>query len=245
MGRLLLTLLLWQPAALEPQFDVASIRPSAPGYGNSTSIHTSNNTFTTRNTPLIELIRMAYRAQSYQVHGAPAWVHDERYDIAAKFDAEPEKDAAASRAAGQEHMRARLRHLLRDRFQLKLREERRELPVFALVAEKSGVKLKAAEKPTGNMNVNGNNGNGTLRGEGVTMARLCETLGRIVSRPVTDESGQAGAYDVDLRWFSDNAAESGPNIFTALREQLGLRLDARKGPVTAYVIESVEKPSEN
>lgn len=236
-----------QTAANSYQFEVASIRPAAPGH-QGTSIHTGQTEFRTRNCSLFSLITFAYNIQPYQVSGGPDWVRQDRYDIRAKHD-EVEGNVKVSdlRGLGSRDARigARVRHLLAERFQLKLREEAKELPVYALVLDRGGHKLKAAPNGSGNMNTNQNNGSGVLTGDGVTLKRLAFVLSSVLGRPVTNETGSEELYALDLRWSSDSAIDGGPTIFTALREQLGLKLESTKGQVTTYVIEHVEKPSEN
>lgn len=104
--------------------------------------------------------------------------------------------------------------------------------------------MKLSDNPRGNMNTNQNNSVGSIRGEGVPLRNLANALGGIVRKPVIDETGLEGVFEIALDW-NDSPESSGPSIYTALREQLGLRLDAKKGPVTTYVIERAEKPSEN
>lgn len=95
------------------------------------------------------------------------------------------------------------------------------------------------------MNVNQSNGSGVLRGEGVPLKRLATALSSALGRPVIDETGLTELYSMELKWSDEPAADAGPTIFTALREQLGLKLESKKGAVTTYVVERVEKPSEN
>lgn len=228
-------------------FEVASIRPSAPGQ-NGTGVNTDQSKLTTRNTSLFALITYAYGVQPYQVTGAPGWARDERYDVVAKFD-EPEQNVGVTElgpmASRDARIRARLRNLLADRFQLEMREEKKELPVFGLVTERGAAKIQVDPNPRGNMNVNQNNGNGILRGDGVTLERLAITLSGIVGRPVIDETGLTGLYGIELKWAADSAGDGSATLFTALREQLGLRLEPKKGLVTTLVVERVERPSEN
>jgi len=247
MGPVVLGVLQAQTAPEKYEFEVASIRVSTEE-GNSSSMNTNATQFTTRNTSLFALITFAYRVQPYQVSGAPSWVRDTRYNIAAKYgEAEDHSLTAADLgklASRDERIRARVRHMLAERFQLVMREEKKDLPIYKLVVDKDGHKMKAAPNASGSMNINQNNGTGALHGEGVTMARLGGSLSGILGRPVEDETGLAGLFGVELKW-SDGSSDQGPTIFTALKEQLGLKLDSGKGPVTTYVMEKVEKPSEN
>ncbi|MBI4906504.1 MAG: TIGR03435 family protein [Acidobacteria bacterium] len=230
------------------KFEVASIRPAAPGRGSSSSMHTSQARMTTSNTTLRQLVLFAYSVQEYQLTGGPEWVLSERYDIVANYDAS-EDNVTASEVSRQKsrdaRIKARLRHLLAERFQLKLREETKELPIFGLVVDRGGHKFKADPDGKGNMNVNENNGSGVLRGDGLTMERLAVTLSGKLGRPVVDETGLAGLFAVEMKWTADGAGDGGPTIYTALKEQLGLRLESKKGPVKTYVIEGVAKPTEN
>ena len=229
------------------RFEVASIRPSA-AQNNNSSINTSAGGIRTSNTSLLMLITNAYDARRFQIIGAAGWMEDERYDINAKQ--EEEEDAALSQKARNVRLRTRMRNLLADRFQLKVREETRELPVYALVIDKGGQhKMKVSTSGSGSTNTNQSNGAGRMRGEGISAKQLALQLSGLAGRTVLDETGLAEeqVFEVELNW-SDSASgdtASGPSIFTAVREQLGLRLESKKGPVPVYVIESAAKPAEN
>jgi len=242
------------------QFEVASIKVSnpPPDRRNSSSISNSEGGFRATNTSLNQLILYALDAQSYQLSGGPAWARDDRFDVTAKNDEVEQKDIPLQDTSRQEErirkIRYRLRDLLETRFQLVLREEEKELSIYALTADKGGPKMKIAAEPRGNMNTNSSNGAASIKGEGVTMPRLCTILSSMLGRPVIDETGISGAFDIELKYSTDEAVAgkekalediTGPTIFTALRETLGLRLTGRKGPVKTWVIERVEKPGEN
>jgi uncharacterized protein (TIGR03435 family) len=163
-----------------------------------------------------------------------------------------------------EVLRPMLRKLLEERFQLKTHTETKELPTYTLVVGKGGAKLTesqggGAQQGQRMMRM----GRGQIDAQGVTMAGLAQQLGMQLGRNVTDKTGLAGNYDVKLEWTPEPghgagqfggppAGEalppvdsSGPTIFTALQEQLGLRLESDKGPVEILVIDSVVKPTEN
>jgi uncharacterized protein (TIGR03435 family) len=233
-----------------PVFEVASVKPSQSlrdGY----SIRNELGRFETVNATLAQLIRYELPAQDYQVVGGPAWVRDARFDILATTgQSDSDVKNQAERIA---RIRARLRHLLEDRFQLQLREEQREMPVYALEVEKGGVRMTPAD-PLGNVNMNGGAAGSTLSGKGMTMPRLSEVLSGIAARPVNDETGLHGAYDLELKYSLDMAApgageaakeSSYPSLFTALKEQLGLRLTGKKGTAPVWVVVKAEKPGEN
>lgn len=241
-------------------FEVASIKPSNPTFErrNSSSIDTGGNGFRTTNTSLFQLITMALGAQGYQVSGGAGWIRDDRFDITAKNEGTEVINLPQTDRKGQEERAARVRSrvmdLLKTRFHLVLREEVKELPVYELTVDKAGPKLKAVTDPKGSTNSNSNNGTGTLRGEGVSMDGFSKSLASILGRPVINLTGQEGFYDVEIKYYLDNSGPgsepapddiAGPSIFTALRETLGLRLAGKKGPVTTWVIEKAERPTEN
>jgi len=186
----------------------------------------------------------------FQVEGGPGWINSDRFDISAK----------AGSATTSDQLRRMLRTLLADRFQLALQREMRELNVFALTINRDGPKLKESvshsSEPERGVRISGI---GRLTGIAASSSQLAEALSdvtlngsSIVNRPVLDKTGLTGLYDFTLSWLPDpgqvgNAAGQGEgaSIFTALVEQLGLKLEAQKGPVEILVIDHVEKPSEN
>lgn len=189
------------------------------------------------------------------ISGAPGWASDAAYDIRAKSPAaDPAADvnSPASRRAMQELMRARLRTLLKERFQLVMREETKEMPAFALVAAKSGAKLKPSEAGGPSKIADRR---GQLTAENVSMDQFCRNLSNAVRRPVVDKTGLTGQYSFTLEFTPERLApggpadssspDSAPSLFTALQEQLGLKLESTKAPVKTYAIEKLEKPSEN
>ena len=246
MKTVLLSLLAVVASAQTPtdlKFEVASIRPTAE-QGNSVSIYTGAGRIRTTNTSLFTLIANAYDARSFQILEATGWMLDERFDVNAKIEDETESDL--SQNAKGERLRIRLRNLLADRFQLKIREETRELPIYALVIDKgSQHKMKTSASGNGSTNTNESNGSGSFRGDGIKMSSLALHLSGTVGRTVLDQTGLADEiFAVDLKW-SDGSTGEGPSVFTAVREQLGLRLESKKGPVAVFVVERSAKPSEN
>ena len=189
----------------------------------------------------------------------PGWLSSERYDIVLTPDTPdlapspdtPAKDALASYHRNQQRLRA----VLRDRFGLILRVETREMSVYALIQAKGGARLSAVpgDGPTGFRN---NAKAGHIDGTRAPIKMLTDFLARDLGRPVNDETGLSALYDFKLEWDpqaeSDPAspetpgnASSRPSLFTALTEQLGLRLQSRKGQAQVYVIERIERPSDN
>ncbi len=232
-----------------PAFSVVAIRPDKSGYG-SWQGGPAPYGYSARNVPVAELIYFAYGLRCPgQLLGLPGWAGSERFDVEAKMD---EDDAAAFQELSGQQQREQaalmLRPLLADRFKLKLHHETRELPVYALVVAKGGIKLKESREP-GNLD-----GMGTNRGFiGVRASRIggrfLEGLSDAAGRIVIDRTSLTGNYDITLRWTPDGSQTSDPDappdLFTALQEQLGLKLVQTKAPVDVLVVDHVERPSEN
>ena len=192
------------------------------------------------------LIAQAYDIREAQIVGGPGWISSDRFDISAK--AEGDK-------INPEAVRPMLQALLAERFKLVIQREQKEMSIYALVAPKGAAKLKAAEGPGPMMRM----GNGSLTAQKVKMQMLANNLSRSVGRNVIDKTGLTGEYDFKLEWTPQGGggpggpegahepppAADGPTIFTAVQEQLGLKLESQKGPVDSIVIQSIEKPGEN
>jgi uncharacterized protein (TIGR03435 family) len=215
----------------------------------------------------------AYGVENYQVSGGPDWINSERYDLDAKFDGatadELQKLNSNDRILARQQM---LQKILAERFNLTVHRESKELQTYSLVVAKIGPKLKEvklddadASKPkagpapgTGQMMVGGTWGQ--ISGFATGLSTLTGSLTNYLRRPVIDKTGLTGRYDFTLRWTPDtnqtqdssitNGLPSGdptgsPNIFTAIQEQLGLKLESAKGPVEIFVIDKIERPSGN
>jgi len=225
------------------QFEVAIIRPNLAG----TSAGTSFNVFPggrirITNEPVKLLIRAAFQIQNAQVAGGPAWLDTDRYDIEAKTG-HPEKPEP-------NQFGPLLQNLLRDRFNLRFHREMRELNVYALVVEKNqknGGKLKTKiEGEDTAMNTHSAPGKSQLVGTAVSMKALAGYVGNRLGRIVVDKTGLSESYDFTLEWAPDETSDSPvPFLATALREQLGLRLESQRSPVEVLVIDNLQKPSEN
>ena len=256
------------PVAAAPGFEVATIRPSDPNKPGA-SLMMSTGKFSTENQSLKEIVKFAYNVRAnQQISGGPAWVGSSKFDITAKEDAETL--AALDKLPKEqrvEPVRLMVQKLLEERFKLKVHHETRELPVYAMTVVKSGVKITpAAVEPVAadgttarrGSGISGR-GRGQLQGMNTPLEVLAIVLGsqpEIGGRMVLDKTGLTGKYDFILKWTPDagmggtgdagaSPEASGPSLFTALQEQLGLRLDATKGALDTIVIDSVEMPSEN
>ncbi|HSP67219.1 MAG TPA: TIGR03435 family protein [Bryobacteraceae bacterium] len=239
-------------ADVTPGFEVATIKPSNPDTpGQSILVgRGGSNLFTTTNTTLSDLITFAYGIHVRQVTGGPGWLETEKYDLTAK----PDQPGIPN----DRQLRAMLQKLLAERFQLEFRRDKKELSAYTITLGKGGPKLSRNETG-GNLPGFGGRGPGSILVRNSTMAQFAGFLqARIVDRPVVDQTGLTDKYDFTLTWRPDPLAAPPPNappppadldsrsdLFTAIQEQLGLKLEAAKTPVEVLVIEKVQKPSEN
>ena len=253
-----------------PSFEVASVRPNTSGdTGQSSRI--GKGSVVTTNMRLRALIATAYGVRPDRIVGAPAWFDRERFDITARAPADTPDDL----------LRPMLRTLLAERFRFVFHTEMREVPVYALVADRGnrglgpnltvstqcdpaavptlGPRPGDAQRATGQRPctvITGADGRGAayMTGGARNMAALVDALQNpglqgMVDRPVVDRTGLTGTYDFDVRFAAAGLGAASPDapnlpsIFTALQEQLGLRLEPSRGPVDMLVIDSVQRPT--
>jgi bla regulator protein BlaR1 len=261
----------WARAAAEtskdlPTFEVATVKPSIPG-GMMVMTKFTPDGIQIRNAPLILIIRQAsglLNSNDDEVIGAPSWVKAERYDIDAKVS---ESDVPKLDKLNRLEKNEMMRPVLADRFSFAAHREIRELPVFDLLVTKGGPKLKEATPgdtyPDGLKDNQGQSspgmmriGRGTVDCQAIPITSLLEILTQLSGRTVVDKTGLTGKYDIKLRWAPEDShpspdAEGGGaevpvvDFFTAIQEQLGLKLIPAKGPVNTLVVDRVEKPSAN
>lgn len=243
------------------EYEVASIKPSKADVGAGIMVGMTDtfDGLTSTNVPLMFLVQSAYGVNAYQISGAPSWLASDRYDVAAKMDGSVA--AALQKLAPEERTFARrkmLQALLASRMKLVVHRGTKELPVFSLVIAKNGPKFK--ESKPGDSSANEDNSrsgkgismSGTSEGllitaRAVPIENLVRTLSAPLSCPVLDKTGLAGLYDFTLEWTPDDSqpGPNAPNLFIAIQEQLGLKLESGKGPVEVIVIDHVERPSGN
>lgn len=245
-----------------PSFDVVSAKENRSS-DRSLRFGFTRSGFTCTNVALKDITAMAYGIRQDLISGLPDWASNLRYDIEAKVadDDLPTLKKLSSAQRGE-----MLVAVLVDRFKMDAHKETRTLPTFDLVVDKGGPKLTPSTEPPpapsgaaptpGDRKFPGmiSTGPGGFSGTAVTTHRLASQLENAVQRSVTDKTGLTGKYDIDLKWTpmytpfsappSDTDDQTG-SIFTALREQLGLKLVSSKGPVETLVVSHVEKPSEN
>lgn len=234
-------------------FEVASIKPNRSGARNSGFKRFTGGELDATNITLKMLIAFAYDTPQDRILQGPAWLDSERYDILAKPEQATDQPADRSMSA----IKLRTQTLLADRFKLALHKETRQLPIFRLLVDKGGAKhLLPPKGARPDLFTNGRH----VTCQAASMEFFAKNfLTGQVGGPVLDETGIKGDFDFSMDWSSDNAPSRpsdagdertatdtlGPSLFTALREQLGLKLEASKGPVEVLVIGHAEKPSEN
>ncbi len=220
-------------------FEVASIKPNKSGDRHSGSHYRQGSAYIDNNT-LKDLIQLAYDVKDYAFSG-PDWLDSERFDIVAKPPA----------AASPEQYRIMLQTLLADRFKLTVHREQKEMSGYALVVAKGGLKIKELEPSGGS---DSNSSRGTLSAKTISMSKFAEWVSRQVGRPTIDATGTKGVFTFKLEWspVENQPPEPGapppaaPTIYTALQEQLGLRLQGQKVPVNVLVVDHMERvPTEN
>jgi uncharacterized protein (TIGR03435 family) len=225
-----------QPPTPPSAFEVASVRLIAPGEGGMISISPPGSpTFTATNIDLENLIAMAYGVDSDNVLNGPSWLGSQQFDVTAKVE--------GGLRLTYEQLRAPLQKLLEERFRLAVHRQTKEGSGYALVAAKSGPKLQESKGDAPHRYIL----KGGLNLQNSSLDDLAGTLKRPAGRPVVNETGIKGKFDIRLDYAPEGAANSDrPSLFTALQEQLGLQLVTRKVPVELLVIDRVERvPSEN
>ena len=238
-----------------PSYDVVSIKPDHTDSGR-VSIHIDDGNFDATNVSLKTLILGAYDLKEAQLFGLPKWGDSAHFDIKAKI-IDPDKKQLA--ALTPQEFTSMQQPILTDRFQLKFHRERKILPVYELVTIKGGPKFKEITpvEQKSDAGVNGVRAGGmsvhnrSLVATGIPIARLADQLSAQLQRVVVDKTGLAGNYNFELKWSPDDAGPPSPDvaappdIFTALEEQLGLKLEPGKEEMDTFIIDHVEYPSEN
>jgi uncharacterized protein (TIGR03435 family) len=245
-----------------PTFDVAAIKQNKSGETGGRLGGPPSNWMAV-NVPVLQLIVFAYDVLPFQIDGGPDWIRNERYDINAKADR-----TTPAAPAGVDLRRPMLRALLEDRFKLSGHKETRQSPVYELVAartdntpgpelHKSDIDCSAAlaafnrgqALPTpraGTQLCAITTGPGRIVSGTQPMERLAQILSGQLQRVVLDRTGFKDNYDFVLTFAPDQAAnDQAPSLFTALQEQLGVKLEAARGPVQVLVIDHIERATED
>jgi uncharacterized protein (TIGR03435 family) len=234
-------------SAPAPVFDVAAIHLHKQMPHERSHIVDTNGRFITVNVSPKAIMQWAFDIPASRIAGGPEWVDSARFDIEAK--AENSLDMSHTYDAGAAHLEKRrmVQALLADRFKLATHPETRELPIYTLVVSKNGPKF--LDSQAHGTTINSGRDHIQIEGGDNTVALLAEQLAEVVGRVVIDKTAIQGRYSLTLKWTPEDAApapdSSEPSIFTAIQEQLGLKLEPQKGPVQVLVIDHIEAPSEN
>ena len=253
------------PAAnVEPAFDVVSIKPMTSTDSMMMVRTEPGGRFVASNVPVRELIRIAYQVMDSQIVDAPAWAQSERFNVQATTATELPVIMPFGPATPVHTM---LQGVLRDRFRLRLRRDRRELPIFGLsLARQDGRPGPAlsrsvldCERETARSRATATGPGcdvrlmpGKLAMRGSSIPQLARVLSGMVGRVVVDDTGLSGTFDIAVDYQGPQpppvdpqsaSLPTGPSLFTALQEQLGLKLERRNGPADVLVVEALDRPT--
>jgi uncharacterized protein (TIGR03435 family) len=241
------------PDAAGPAFEVSVVKHNKSADTGSHSDFRDGR-FLASNVTLINVLQyQVYDLPESRILGGPKWFNSERFDIEAKLDsATADRLHALPREQRKQQMKAMFQHLLADRFKLATHWETRTLPVYAMVIAKKGPALLSSKEPDGQTGTSESDGLLTVKGETLTQMAdtLTQELSRELGRPVIDKTGVQGRFDFVLKFTPETEKNlpddgDGPSIFTAIQEQVGLKLESAKAPVTVLVVDHAEMPSEN
>ncbi|HXJ37802.1 MAG TPA: TIGR03435 family protein [Bryobacteraceae bacterium] len=258
MNRIILILPAAAVVLAAQTFEVAAIKPSAPGLRGDSITTPGAGTLRASGATLKNLIASAWHIENFQISGGPGWISTDRFDVNAR---------AGSPVPGPQ-LRPMLQALLADRFSLKTHMETRTLPMYDLVLAKNGPKLArpkdavCPDPPRPRQSCGGlsMSNRSHIYGEQAPVSDLIDLLKVALGRNIEDKTGLTAKYDIQLNWTPDETLFpgigserpdapvpelDGTSLFTALQEQLGLKLEARKGPVEVIVIDHAEKPGTN
>ncbi len=219
------------------EFEVASIRPAKDDGDHDTN--TDKGFFRTHNLTLKRLIARAYAVDTRQILGGPNWMDSDSYDITARIPAEYAQQT-------REKVPEMIQSLLADRFQLIIHREPREVSGYALVVAKKGPKMERAKPEETGSHADSNNTH--LTAKNVTMEAFANHLSRDIGRLVVDRTSLTGGFNFELEWAPEkleSSSDERASIFTALQEQLGLKLESAKVTTLAIVVDRAEKPDSN
>jgi uncharacterized protein (TIGR03435 family) len=241
-----------------PSWDVASLKPH-PAEDHMMSWRTTPDGLSLVNLTLEQMICNAWNMKPYQLSGLSGWMKSSNFDLTAKVSGD---DVAAYTKLNTAQRREMLQKLLTDRFQLKVHTETKTLPVYDLVVDKAGPRLKpsTAIDPPSEQEMKDHPdkykprmmtmGPGMFEGTGASTGSLASQLENALDKPVHDATGLTGTYDITLHYRPEEEAAGGgdadaPSVFTAVQEQLGLKLLPSKGPVQTLVVDAAQKPEAN
>jgi uncharacterized protein (TIGR03435 family) len=226
-----------------PTFEVATIKPTGPSSDGHIHInYPPGDRFSASNITVLTLMQWAYDMPEKQILDGPPWLGSTRFDIQATADTGQIKGLTGEQ--DRDLKRHMVQSLFADRFHLKLHQETRPLPAYDLIVAKGGLKLQPSKSNGKTIGT----GRTHFNGEGLTITIIAEELSLITGRVVVDKTNLSGRYDLKLEWAADDAPaadNSAPSLFTAIQEQVGLKLEPAKEPVPVLVIDHIEAASPN
>ena len=243
-----IALLLLSGQAVRPSFEVVSVKRNTTLANGGIHVEPGGR-FVATSINVFALIAVAYgetmnALRAPQIVGAPRWLQSENYDITAK--------ATPADMDNFDRTRLLLRTLLEDRFKLRAHREQRAMPIYALVRARPdgtlGPNLRQSIADCSAPSVKCGFAGGPrdhIKGDAVPMAILVQLLANVSDRIVVDRTGLTGGFQIDLEYSPDQTASDKPSIFSAVNEQLGLKLEATRGPVDVVVVDHVERPAED
>jgi len=256
-------------------FEVASVKANRSGDTNGNLQLQPGGRVNASNMPVRPIITFAYQLAQYQLIGGPGWLNTDRYDLVAKMDQDVSPATIIPGASTPSPMQVALRNLLEERFKLKVHRETRDMDIYALVMARPGGAPGPGLKPTtqdcaaaaaaarrggppptgkpGEPFCGIQGGPGRLRFGGLPATSLAAAFSGAAGRMVVDRTGLTGSWDFELTYAMEGRGgadappvdPNAPSFFTAIQEQLGLKLEPTKGPVDVLVIDSIDKPVED
>lgn len=244
------------PADANPVFEVSTVKPSNPDEKRFGINVRPGGAFATVGTSLRDLITFAYGVHAQQIVGEPGWSEADKFDVNAKPDIEG--------IPNERQMQAMMQKFLAERFKLTLHHDKKDLTVYAFTVAKNGPKLTKSQPNGLSLPGLGFRGRGNMMARNATIAdvaKLMQTM--VLDRPVVDQTGLTDRYDLTLDWAPDDSQfrvrggqspfpapaagneDTRPDLFKAVQEQLGLKLESTKTATDVLVIDHVEKPEAN
>jgi uncharacterized protein (TIGR03435 family) len=227
----------------DPEWEVVTVK-RGDSYAKSDHIDLHGRHLTLENETVEIMMLFGYQVQKSQIADVPEWVKNERWTVDGLSNVEGEPNVS--------QLQSMFRRVLAERFGLKLHREQRQMPVFALTVVKGGAKMTVnSSDPNGLPNQHGSHGSGWVMYQyrNTSMPELALMLLGWVDRPIVDQTGLKGRYDFQLKWTTDEVQVPGPDappgLFTAIQEQIGLKLEPVKAPADVLIVDKVERPGAN
>ena len=229
----------------DPSFDVATVKPTAPDWGNQGFHSGDGRRIWCDNETAAQIAEFVYGVHPKQIVGAPSWFFDEKWDVDGYPDVPGQPD--------YKQMQGMYRKLLEERFGMKMHRDKRNMGAYVLTVAKGGPKLSKSvdqEAMSDTTGLEWNSQRRVLRVTSTTMAEFVQSMNFSMEKPLVDQTGLTGKWDFLLKWRPDTAPDTGdpnalPGLFTAIQEQVGLKLEGTTAPVEVLVMDKVERPSAN